>query len=82
MKTKNNNAILLIGCCQITSTLVTRFQELHPEIVIASVTEQLRSPFEPEPIRIINHRDLLADPIFYENEPSKFISKPKNNFKK
>ena len=73
--------VMVLGCHEITSMLVTRFKEVHHEIVIVSVTEQLRSPFEPEPIILKNYRE-LDNPMFYENEPSKFIGKPKRNFKK
>jgi len=78
-----NHKIVLVGSHLMTCALVERFQGNNVEIVIATATELLRSPFEHEPIRIYNFKDIEAkDPIFYENEPSKFIGKPKNNFKK
>ena len=46
------------------------------------------SPFAPEPIefKITSHtpfdENFLRQKQFYENQPSKFIGKPRNNFKK
>ena len=74
--------IILVGAHEITSMLVTRFQEVHPEIVIVSVTEQVRSPFEPDPMLIKNYRTCVNEREYFEPEPSKFIGKPKRNYKK
>ena len=67
---------------EVTSIIVRRFQEVHPEILIVSVTEQVRSPFEPEPLQFRNYRDCTNNPEYFEPEPSKFIGKPKRNYKK
>ncbi len=48
--------------------------------VVAEMPKQMQ--FEPEPIYITNDRLEFEPMKFYEVEPSKFISKPKNNFKK
>lgn len=70
------------GCHEIMSVLTSRLQDNNQAVVIVSTTEQLRSPFEPEPITIRNYKDVLKDTEYFEPLPSKFISKPKNNFKK
>lgn len=59
--------------------MLMRLQELKAEIAMKA--------FLPEPIMIISNRELsnkrmYYDPNSYENQPSKFIGKPKNNFKK
>jgi hypothetical protein len=75
--------IVLIGAHPIADTVIGRFMEAHPEIEIVQVTGHSKNPFEPEPMPIYNFRDIDAkEPVFYENEPSKFIGKPKNNFRK
>ncbi len=75
-------SIILVGAHEITSMLVTRFQEVNPEIIIVSVTEQLKSPFEPDPMLIKNYRTCVNESEYFKPEPSKFIGKPKRNFKK
>lgn len=79
---KKHHIIILVGMGEMSSTLGTRFNKAHPDIAVVSVTEQLRSPFEPDPIVIRNYRDCFKDPEYFESEPSKFISKPVRNYKK
>lgn len=54
--------------------------------LVANETEAQISVFAPEPIKITSHNvikeNILLQKQFYENQPSKYISKPKNNFKK
>jgi hypothetical protein len=74
---------ILIGAHTIAHTVIGRFTEVHPEVEIVQVTGHSKNPFDTEPIPIYNFRDIeVKEPLFYENEPSKFIGKPKNNFRK
>lgn len=79
--------LIVVGAHPITSVLVAKFQEVYPDVEIVSVNEHLKNPFEPEPIPYVPNfkvdcfDKLLPKPI-YENEPSKFISKPRHNFKR
>ncbi len=57
------------NCVQILSN--------NPEIEIG-----INPVFEPEPFILNRFEAEYKEPIFYENEPSKFFGKPKNNFKK
>jgi hypothetical protein len=54
------------------------------DMKIAVVTKVERTdPFGPEPILITREReDDLKEPQYFEIEPSKFINKPRHNFKK
>lgn len=81
--------VILIGCFGMeASSVLGSLQELQRqniEVLIANDKKQVQEirnkAFEQEPIRFHNHRQ-LDNPIFYEPEPSKFIGKPKRNFKK
>jgi len=80
--------ILLIGASRITAELIMEIAAQYPGIIIISgVKQAYKSPFESESIPFHNLKDDSFDTWtdkhkFYENEPSKFIGKPKNNFKK
>jgi hypothetical protein len=71
--------VAIISTIPITTTntcVVHNIQADHKE-------EQYNDPFAPTGIPIHNYRQDDFDGYkFYETEPSKFISKPKNNFKK
>lgn len=59
--------------------LLMRLQELQ--------SERRMKAFLPEPLVITTEKTIFNeqinyDPVFYEKEPSKFFSKPKNNFKR
>jgi hypothetical protein len=44
--------------------------------------ENIKNKFDQEPIKIFNYNEVFNDTILHEIEPSKYIGKPKNNFKK
>ena len=66
--------------------LSTRLANQNIQVIVANDVkreDKFRNQFENESIPIHNFREEdFREPIFYENEPSKFMSKPKNNFKK
>lgn len=58
--------------------ILQRLLELEEEENQAKKT----AVFQPEPITITNHRLDFKPTMFYEQKPSKYFDKPKNNFKK
>ena len=78
--------IAIIGSC--SNEIVLAIQKSaslqNIETVLIVEEEQVKNiAFEPEPFPIKNYRgDLLELTTYYEQKPSKFFTKPKNNFKK
>lgn len=69
------------------SHLFSKIKAMEIDAIIAVDKEQSKSIFERESIPIHNFREDFSEPLiekhkFYENEPSKFIGKPRNNFKR
>lgn len=59
--------------------MIMRLRELEEERILKRRAHFINlSKHEP----LIYKPPEIHNPIFYENEPSKFISKPRNNFKK
>ena len=67
--------IVIIGAHPIGYELAAAMHELISEAV-----EIQQKQFEPEPFLIKN--TFIEPPTYYEHKPSKFISKPKNNYKR
>jgi ketopantoate reductase len=75
--------IYLAGAGTIGTAIIAKIASMHTGIVIVSSNDHLKNPFETEPFIIHDNKSIKGEsPVFYENEPSKFIGKPKNNFKK
>lgn len=65
----------------LVSEMIAKFDGMQHKVVVVGEMPKA-NPFAPEPLLITNDR-IDFNPIpYFEVEPSKFISKPKNNFKK
>lgn len=74
-------AIIGNGGVALAVEILSMAQRNSIEIVVINDTEQeISKAFEPEPFLIKN--TFIEPPTYYEQQPSKFISKPKNNFKR
>lgn len=77
--------------------IVLGWLALHESILFKTISQQydlsifydkkeseknINPAFQPEPLKFQNPFIEREIPFFYESEPSKFFSKPKNNFKK
>lgn len=77
-------AIIGNGGVALAVEILSMAQRNSIEIVVINDTEQEKNKaFQPDPtiIRSYNY-DFIEPPNYYEQQPSKFISKPKNNFKR
>ncbi len=70
--------VIIIWSCGLSHIATKALVKHNMGVVVVS------SPpvFEPEPLVFKKYEFQYEKPVFYENEPSKFMSKPKNNFKK
>lgn len=74
-------AIIGNGGVALAVEILSMAQRNSIEIVVINDAEQeISKAFEPEPFLIKN--TFIEPPTYYEHKPSKFISKPKNNFKR
>lgn len=71
--------IVIIGAHPIGYELAAAMHELIAEEIEIQQKQQSKA-FESEPFLIKN--TFIESPTYYEHKPSKFISKPKNNFKR
>tara|TARA_R110000850_G_scaffold277065_1_gene422022 strand:+ start:22377 stop:22613 length:237 start_codon:yes stop_codon:yes gene_type:complete len=73
--------IIISGASRINKL---RIHAILQRIIELEEENQLRrmKVFQPEPIPIFNHRLDFEPMNYYEHKPSKFMNKPKNNFKK
>ena len=71
--------ILIIGAHPIGYELAAAMHELIAEPIEIQQKQQSKA-FEPEPFLIKN--TFIEPPTYYEHQPSKFINKPKNNYKR
>lgn len=77
-------AIIGNGGVALAVEILSMAQRNSIEIVVINDTEQEKNKtFQPDPtiIRSYNY-DFIEPPTYYEQQPSKFFSKPKNNFKR
>lgn len=70
--------IVIIGAHPIGYELAAAMHELIAESIEIQQKQQSKA-FEPEPFFIKN--TFIEPPTYYEHKPSKFINKPKNNYK-
>lgn len=65
------------------TTTLKELADRNVGIAACSSSEVVNKTFEPDPIPYVRSKGIYRKEInFFENEPSKFIGKPKNNFKK
>jgi hypothetical protein len=83
------NDKIIVVCCGAgrlvgeATKLALEFKEVNRGVVIISDSlQKVQNPFEDAALSFHDFRKSYERLIFYENEPSKFISKPRNNFKK
>lgn len=79
-------ALIGNGALGLAIEIMATAQRNDIEIVVINDAEQERNKaFEPEPIIIKNYNHNLPEinlENYYEPQPSKFMNKPKNNFKR
>lgn len=74
--------IVIIGANPIGYELAAAMHELLAEQIEIQQKQQ-NQLFSDEPLPIKNYElNVIEPPTYYEQQPSKFISKPKNNFKR
>ena len=74
--------IVIIGANPIGYELAAAMHELLAEQIEIQQKNQ-NQVFSDEALRIKNYElEMIQCPNYYERQPSKFISKPKNNFKR
>ena len=84
---KRGFLIETIGCDAIIEATITvmRFHGFDEIVIVNDLREakQIQDPFKPEPMKITPLKELNLQPKkYYEHVGSKYIDKPKNNFKK
>lgn len=79
---KTNRIILLNTLGFELAAAMHQFKVEKVEVVAVEQKEQ-NQLFSDEALRIKNYElEMIQCPNYYEQQPSKFISKPKNNFKR
>lgn len=80
--------IIGVGMHEISRSVLEAFQRVHPEVQIVQINESISNQFkfDKEAISIVNMNRIEENEYSvekqFEIEPSKFIGKPRNNFKK
>ena len=76
-----NRVIGIIGCNTFATEIAKVLAKENIDVGITNNETPRNLAFAKEPIIFKKPYD-FEQPVYYENEPSKFISKPKNNFKR
>ena len=76
------NVIIVAVCGGVFEREMLSFLNANESFSVVDIESFNKSPFEPEPIIIKNVIAEIKPLVYYERKPSKFIEKPKNNFKK
>lgn len=70
--------VVIIGSCCMSHIAAQTISQLNIGVVLVSSNVG----FQPESIALENPYTKDYEKVFYEKVPSKFMSKPKNNFKR